>query len=217
MKLLFFGDSITDMGRSREPDGVSAFDYGISYVFRIAGELLSRPVKDYQILNRGIAGDSIVSLYQRLKPDVWVQKPDVLTILIGVNDLWHDIDGMDIGVELPRFQKVYRALIEETRERLPDIQIILAEPFVLPGTATDPMYDRFLDIEKYAQAVRELAGEYGLYFLPLQEAFRRAAAQTDAKYFLYDGIHPGPAGAKLIADAWLALFDGMNMQPKACI
>lgn len=207
MKLLFLGDSITDMGRNREPDGISTFDYGIGYVFRIAGELMSRPGTDYQILNRGVSGDRIVSLYERIKPDVWVHQPDVLTILIGINDLWHDIGGMNCGVELPRFEKVYRALLEETKERLPNVKIILAEPFVLSGIATETMFDQFLEVKKYAQVVQKLAKEYGLYFLPLQERFDTAAQTLDSRPLLYDGVHPAPAGAKLIADAWLDLFD----------
>ncbi len=207
MKLLFFGDSITDMGRSREPNGVSAFDYGIGYVFMVAGELLSRPGADYQFINRGNSGDRTVSLYARIKPDVWLEKPDVLTVLIGVNDLWHDIDSLGLGVELPRFEKVYRAMIEETKERLPDVKIILAEPFVLHGTATDEKYEQFMEIKKYAQVVKKLAEEYGAYFLPLQERFEAAAEKIEGKHLLYDGIHPAPAGAKLIADAWLELFD----------
>ncbi len=207
MKLLFLGDSITDMGRSREPDGISAFDYGISYVFRVAGELLSRPGKDYQIVNRGISGDTVANLYARLQHDVWVQKPDVLTVLVGINDLWHNIDGMDMGVELPRFRKIYRNLLEETKEQFPNIQIILAEPFVLHGTATDALFDRFEAVKDYAQAVRELAAEAGCHFLPLQGAFDEAAATLDVKNVLYDGVHPAPVGAKIIADAWLKLFD----------
>ncbi len=207
MKLLFFGDSITDMGRSREPDGFCAFDYGISYVFNIAGQLQSRPDEDYTITNRGVSGDRVVSLYERIKPDVWVQEPDVLTVLIGINDLWHDIDGLNMGVELPRFEKVYRAIIEETKERLPDVKIILAEPFVLNGPATDAQIGRFWEIKGYGQAVKKLAEEYGLYFLPLQERFEAAAKAVNSRSLLYDGIHPGPAGAKLIADAWLELFD----------
>ncbi len=93
MKLLFLGDSITDMGHSREINGFSAFDYGIGYVFCVAGELLSRPGNTYEIVNQGVSGDRIVSLYQRLKPDVWAQEPDVLTVLVGINDLQNQSIG----------------------------------------------------------------------------------------------------------------------------
>ncbi len=207
MKLVFFGDSITDMGRSRTYSW-QAFDYGTGYVFCIAADLLGRKNLNYEILNRGISGDRIVSLYERIKNDVWAAKSDVLSILIGVNDVWHDLDGLNMGVEIGRYEKVYRMIIEETRERFPEIKMILMEPFVLKGSATESMYDGFLAVKDYAKVVRKLAEEYGLYFLPLQEKFDRAAETGNAERFLADGVHPNPAGAKLIADEWIALFDG---------
>lgn len=209
MKLLFLGDSITDMGRKREPNG-SAFDFGVGYVFCIASELLSRKNNDYQIINRGISGDRIVSLYERVKPDVWEHEPDLLTVLIGINDIWHDLSGENNGVELPRFEKVYRNLIEETKERLPDVKIILAEPFVLKGSATQAQYEDFLEVKKYAKAIEQIAQDYGLYFLPLQKAFDEAIKDNKVENYLCDGVHPNAAGAKLIATEWLKLFDSME-------
>lgn len=206
MKVLFFGDSITDMGRSRELRN-NTFDYGMGYVFCVASELYSRTDRDYEIVNRGISGDRIVSLYSRIKNDVWVEHPDVLSILIGVNDVWHDVDGLNMGVEIDRYEKVYRAIIEETHERLPNTKLILMEPFVMKGLATENKYDEFLAVKDYAKVVKKLAEEYGLHFLPLQEKFDAKAKQCKPENLLYDGVHPAPAGAKLIADAWLELFD----------
>lgn len=213
MKLLFLGDSITDMGRSRTNCG-QAFDYGTGYVFCIAAELFSRGDEEYEILNRGISGDRIVSLYERIKNDVWVEKPDVLTILIGVNDVWHDIDGMNMGVELDRYEKVYRMMIEETRERLPNTKIILMEPFFLKGSATEKMFDEFSAVRTYAKSVKKIAEEYNLYFLPLQEAFDLAQTKCHSEHLLADGVHPNPAGAKLISDEWMKLFDKNRVNMK---
>ena len=81
----------------------------------------------------------MVDLYARIKKDVWNLKPDVLSILIGVNDVWHEI-GSRNGVEIDRFERVYRTLIKETLERLPDCKIMLLEPFVLKGAATEEQY-----------------------------------------------------------------------------
>lgn len=206
MKIVFFGDSITDMGRNRTPNG-QAFDYGVGYVFRIAGELQSRAGSDYEIVNSGNSGDRIVSLYERVKPDVWIHKPDVLSILIGVNDVWHDIDGLNMGVELERYRKVYRMLIEETRERLPNVKIILMEPFVMRGSATEELWDGFLRVHEYARAVKKLAQEYGVCFLPLQATFEHVSKGKKTEHYLADGVHPNAAGAKLIADEWIKLFD----------
>ena len=203
MKILFFGDSITDAGRDRSGDfGLTSYGHG--YVKFAAGELLGKDPAGYEIVNRGISGNRIVDLYARIKVDCWNVEPDVLSILIGVNDVWHEV-GQKNGVELDRLEKVYRMLLEDTKKRLPNVKIVLCEPFVLKGSATAERYDEFLQVYEYAKVVKKLAEEYGLYFLPLQEKLSEAA-KSGAEYYLSDGVHPAMAGAKLIADEWLKLF-----------
>lgn len=204
MKILMYGDSITDAGRSRSDD-FALDSYGHGYVKFLAGELLAENPTKYQIINRGVSGNRIVDLYARIKIDVWNEKPDVLSILVGVNDVWHEIDAQN-GVEIDRFEKMYRMLIEDTLTRLPNLKIILCEPFVLEGTATQEKFDRFLEVKEYAKVVKNLAKEYGLYFLPLQEKLEKAAQEYSSELYLGDGVHPAMAGAKLIASEWLALF-----------
>jgi lysophospholipase L1-like esterase len=109
-------------------------------------------------------------------------------------------------VEIDRFEKMYRMLIEDTKERLPNIKIILMEPFVLKGTATEEAYGQFIEVKEYAKVVKTLAKEYGLDFLPLQDMLDKAAEKFGASYVLEDGVHPTIVGAKLIADEWLKLF-----------
>lgn len=205
MKIVLFGDSITDMGRDRTSD-FSAFSYGHGYSNVIASQLLkSNPLK-YEIYNHGISGDRTVDLYARLKRDVWNVKPDVLSILVGINDVWHDLGENPNGVDIVRYEKVYRMMIEETKDRLPDLKFILAEPFVLKCTATEEKYNMLLKVKDYAKVVKRLAEEYSLHFLPLQKKLDEAAEKFGADKFLYDGIHPSLAGAGLIADEWLNLF-----------
>ena len=117
MRILFFGDSITDAGRNREAD-FNLNSYGLGYVRSVAGALLCEAPDKYEIINRGIGGNRIVDLYSRIKMDCWNLEPDVLNILIGVNDVWHEV-GKKNGVELPRFENIYRMILEETKERLP--------------------------------------------------------------------------------------------------
>ena len=105
MKILFYGDSITDMNRFREIQDHKAFGYGMGYPLFIAGELRCENPEKYQIVNRGIGGNRIVDLYARIKVDMWNHAPDVLSILIGVNDIWHELDG-DNGVDIERFDVV---------------------------------------------------------------------------------------------------------------
>ncbi len=203
MKVLFFGDSITDMGRNRERNDV--FGLGEGYVFYATGDL-KRDDPSIEIINRGIGGNRIVDLYARIKSDVWNHKPDVLSILIGINDVWHEVNNKN-GVELDRFIKIYDILISDTLKVLPNLKIILLEPFVLKGCATEENYERFLEVKEYAKAIKSLADKYSLEFLPLQDAFDKAAEKTCAEYYLYDGVHPDAAGARLIADEWIKLFN----------
>lgn len=204
MKILFFGDSITDMARSREMDG-QAFGYGVGFVNSVASTLKYENPEKYDIINRGIGGHRIVDLYARIKADVWNHKPDIISVLIGINDVWHEIYGEN-GVELNRFEKVYRMLIEDTREQLPNVKFILCEPFALKGSATEEKYEEFCEVKKYASVVKKLSEEYGVPFVSLQEKFDEAAEKHGAVHYLYDGVHPDVAGGKLIAEEWLKVF-----------
>ncbi len=208
MKILFYGDSITDMGRSREIDGM-AFGYGVGYVNNVASTLKFEDPKAYDILNRGISGNRIVDLYARIKADVWNHKPDVLSILIGVNDVWHELYGNN-GVSLNRFERVYRRLIEDTKVELPDVKLILCEPFVLKGSATADKYQEFCEVKQYAAVVKKLAEEFGAGFVALQDKLDEAAERNGVEPYLYDGVHPDVAGGKLIAEEWLKVFRGME-------
>lgn len=206
MKILFFGDSITDMNRNRlQPDG-GIYTYGSGYVFCATSDLLKENPLKYEIINRGIGGNRVVDLYARIKSDVWNHNPDVLSILIGVNDVWHEIDCGN-GVELDRYEKVYRMLIEDTLKVLPNVKIMLMEPFVLHGTATDEKFDKFAAVFDYAKVVKKLAEEYNLTFVPLQKTLDKAAEEYGAERYLFDGVHPDMAGARLIADEWLKAFN----------
>lgn len=208
MKIVFFGDSITDMSRVRNSDG-KVESYGDGYVFFVAGKLLSENPQKYEIINRGVSGNRVVDLYARIKGDVWNQQPDVLSILIGVNDVWHELGENPNGVDLTRWEKVYRMLIEDTQEKLPNTKIMILEPFVLHGRATDfnDKYEDFQQVKGYAAKAKELAKEYGLTFVPLQEKFDEVAEKYGAQYYLYDGVHPDVAGAALIAGEWLKAFE----------
>jgi len=204
MKILFYGDSITDASRNRQAEsGPSSLGYG--YVRDIAGAIYGEDPLKHEIINRGISGNRIVDLYARIKGDFWNLKPDLISILIGVNDVWHEIN-YQTGVEIDRFEAMYRMLIEDTKKVLPDLKIILCEPFVLKGRATEEKYEEFLYTKEYAKVVKKLAEEYGLYFLPLQEKLDEKAKLYGDTAYLADGVHPDVAGAKLIADEWVALF-----------
>lgn len=211
MKILFYGDSITDAMRHRDTlTGLGGLGFG--YVRSIADKLIGENPNKYQVVNTGISGNRIVDLYARIKCDCWNHQPDLISILIGINDIWHEV-GQKNGVEIDRFEKVYRMLIEDTLKRLPNVKIMLLEPFVLEGSATcnteeiPDRFSRFLEVCDYAKVVKNLAEEYNLIFVPLQEKFNEGAKINGNEYYLWDGVHPHFGGAKLIAEEWWKAFE----------
>jgi lysophospholipase L1-like esterase len=205
MKILFQGDSITDAGRYTEVGtGVRDSSLGAGYVKLIANRLLcDSPEKNYEIINRGISGNRIVDLYARWKADCINLAPDVLTILIGVNDTWHERGGQN-GVEVPRYERFYRELIEWTLSALPNIKIILMTPFANP--VNDHIASFFPEVNERQEVVEKLANEFSLPCVKLHEDFEAANARAPMEYWTPDGVHPSGAGHQLIADAWLKAF-----------
>jgi lysophospholipase L1-like esterase len=207
MKILFYGDSITDAGRVRDLD-VPNKQLGCGYVAYVANQLLERSLTDYDVINTGISGNRIVDLYARIKVDCWNRKPDVLSIHIGINDVWHEVQRSN-GVELDRFENVYRMLIKDTIAALPDVKIIICEPFVLRGSATDERYEEFFEVKKYAKVAKKLAEEFSLTFVPLQDAMDAAGEKYGNDNILSDGVHPTMKGAVIFGNEWLKAFDGI--------
>lgn len=204
--ILFQGDSITDCGRNTSNG--STISIGQGYAMLICAELGHKYPQEYKFENRGISGNRIVDLYSRIKTDAWNLKPDIFSILIGVNDVWHEF-GAENGVDAERYENMYRILAKETLERFPDIKMMILEPFVLKASATEELWDEFKsEVALRAAAAKRVADEYNLIFVPLQEKFDIAAKSTnDASYWLADGVHPTPAGHKIIADAWIEAFN----------
>lgn len=203
MKILFLGDSITDVGRDRNnPDSL-----GSGYPLLISARLGADRPGDCAFRNAGVSGDRSVDVYARIKRDCWNWQPDVLSLLVGVNDVWHELGEDRNGVDAERFRRIYRMLVEDTLARLPEAALLLMEPFVLPGTGTSGDWEVFSrEAALRARVVREIAGEFHTYFLPLQTLLNDACKRRPAEYWLADGVHPTPAGHQLIADAWLDLF-----------
>ncbi|MHA9738315.1 GDSL-type esterase/lipase family protein [Robinsoniella peoriensis] len=128
--ILFQGDSITDAGRTSSSDPFYAL--GCGYPLLTAARLLyEKSHTQYHFLNKGISGNRIVDLYARWKEDTLNQKPDVISILIGVNDVWHEYQDHS-GVDASKFENMYDLLLEETKAALPQVQLVLCEPFILP-------------------------------------------------------------------------------------
>ena len=204
-KILFLGDSLTDMWRNRERNMEVASNYGTGYVFDITGQLMYENPGEYQVINQGISGNKITDLYSRYKKDVIEEKPDVLTILIGVNDVWHGLTDPSLTTPLKTFEELYLKIIADVKSQLPNIKIFLMEPFFIHGVATDQFFEQFKDVYKYASIVKEVAKKTNSVFVPLQASFDKHSKGAEEQ-FLYDGVHTNPAGAYLIAQEWLKAF-----------
>lgn len=204
--VLFQGDSITDAKRDREaPEGYSSRT-GSGYVALIAGKLLADNIgKEFNCINRGISGNRVVDLYARWKVDALNLKPDLLSILVGVNDTWHEFAWQN-GVELDRYEKIYRMLLEWTKAELPEVKLVLCEPFCLLSELVTTEW--LEEVKQRGIIVKKLAAEFGATFVPLQQLLEDAAAKAgDNLKILRDGVHPTLLGAQIIADQWLKTVD----------
>lgn len=200
--ILFQGDSITDGNRDRGTDLNHVL--GHSYAYMIAGKLGHIcSEQNPSFINRGVSGDRVSDLYARWNEDAISLKPDVLSILIGVNDAWRIMSEEPSGVT-DRFERAYRHLLTETKEVLPQSKLVLCEPFILKTGATVAKWEQWTDlISAYQSIVRELAREFEAVHVPLQDAFDAAAGRREEAYWLWDGVHPTAAGHHLIAERWL--------------
>lgn len=200
--ILFQGDSITDAGRSREIERNGGWGYATLVKAKLGYE---NPGK-YQFYNRGVGGDRIVDVYARINTDIIQLKPDVMSILAGVNDVWSQI-RWENGSSPEKYGKIYSMLIEEVKEALPDIKIMILEPFVLHGEATNEFWDRFnCEVRAIAAKARETAQKYDLPFVELQRLFDEAYPLAPEGYWLGDGVHPAAAGHEIIKREWIKAF-----------
>lgn len=205
MKILFIGDSITDTNRNKDDEK----SLGGGFAFLIAAQLGLTHPQQFEFINKGVGGDRIVDLIPRWRDDCINQAPDLVSILVGVNDVWAEHWGR--GVDGEAFERLYDFLLSETRRKLPKVKIMICEPFVLEGTATEEGFGQWrTEIDLRAKVCKKLAGKYGCQFIGLQAIFDNALSLAPREYWLMDGVHPSPAGHRLIADRWLREAEYIN-------
>jgi lysophospholipase L1-like esterase len=200
--VLFQGDSITDAGRDRndkKPNSQKAMGDGYAWL-AAAQMLVDRADDDLKIFNRGVSGNKVYQMDERWQEDCLDLKPNVLSILIGVNDFWHKHKhGYDGTVEV--YEKDYHALLKRTKEALPEIKLIVCEPFVLKVGEVDDTW--FPEFDSYRAAARRVADEAGAVFVPFQSMFDEAVKVAPAAYWAADGVHPSAGGSTLMAYWWM--------------
>ncbi|MEO8614161.1 MAG: SGNH/GDSL hydrolase family protein [Luteolibacter sp.] len=199
--VVFQGDSITDGGRAR-----SGNDYnhtmGQDYVYIISARLSALlPERHLTFLNRGIGGNKLSDLAGRWKQDTLDLKPDILSILVGIND-----NGAH--VPMAAFEQTYDKVLAETVAALPKVRLILCTPFTLSvGKYKDNFAPWDAEVKERAKIVEKLAAKYHAAVVRLQPLLDEACKKTPADYWLWDGIHPNYAGHALLSEEWIRVVN----------
>ncbi len=180
--VLFQGDSITAAANGYAP-------------------MIAAQLDSVTCMNRAVSGDRVTDLHDRWQRDALDLRPDVISVLVGINDTWHAyVTGA--GVPVDRYGEVYRDLLDRTRRDLPAVRLILCEPFYL--RCGDVTASWAPEVDARRAIVEQLAADYGARFVPFHKLFEGAVtAQTPPAYWAADGVHPTPAGHALMAQAWL--------------
>ena len=194
-RILFQGDSITDGNRGRSADPNHILGHGYAFIIA-ARQGAAFPELKIEFINRGVSGNIVLNLEQRWQKDTLALKPDVLSILIGVNDNSH-------GVALADYERVYDKLITEARAANPKLKLVLCEPFTLPVGAKKANYEPwFAGIRKRQEIVAQLAKKHGAARVHFQRVFDAAVKRAPAETWIWDGVHPTYRGHQLMADEW---------------
>lgn len=208
--VMFTGDSITDCQRLESEDGL-----GFGYPPRVAGEWgLRHPDRPVTWLNTGVGGHKVRDLEARWRTDVLDARPDVVSILVGVNDMgWHTLDPEGYVIPAEEFEAGYDRLLAPLAEA--GTELILIEPFLLPIHGVVEAGDVLIgekereewrtDLDPKIQVVRKLARTYGAQLLAADGMFAELATTAGPEYWAADGVHPTPAGHAALAAAWLRL------------
>jgi lysophospholipase L1-like esterase len=208
--ILFQGDSITDWGRTRSKENApnDSQSLGSGYVLLTAGALLDEysNIRPF-IYNRGISANKVFQLAERWDKDCIDLKPGLLSILVGVNDFWHTLTEGYKGT-LETYRNDYRALLERTKKALPEVTLVICEPFVLKCGSVNQKW--FPAIDGYREAAKKVAAEFKTIFVPFQSAFDKAVENAPPQYWAADGVHPTVAGTHLMAKTWLKTVFGIK-------
>lgn len=200
---LFQGDSITDgnRGRNTDPNHIMGHGYAFSIASRLGADF---PEKRLTFYNRGISGNKVTDLEARWQKDTLELKPNVLSILVGINDSASVVFNRPPVVSPERYEEVYKSLLDLTKAQFPDILLVLCNPFNLPvGKVKDNWEAYGKDLEKRQNTVKYLAGKFDAVFVDFQTVFDKACKRAAPDYWIWDGVHPTVAGHELMAREWM--------------
>ena len=195
-RILFQGDSITDGNRGRNSDPNHLLGHGYQFIIaaKYGEELAGRHLV---FLNRGVSGNTVAALTRRWQPDTLDLKPDLLSILIGINDL-------NTGVPAEQFEQQYDQLLATTVQALPNVRLVLCEPFGLPVGGKKENWETYrAQLAVRDQIVNKLGEKYHAPVVHFQQLFEAASDRAPADYWIWDGVHPTYSGHQLMADEWV--------------
>ncbi len=205
-RVLFFGDSITDARRSREEEDWT----GRGYVSLIAAKFGADCPGKYEFINRGIGGDRCVDLLSRIKIDCINLKPDYITIFAGVNDVLHEAAHKN-GVSAEKSYQIFKLIVDEIKDVLPDSKIIMISPYVFYGCDTMYAWEFIKDgVKESAAIIKRIADEYKLPVIDMQSVFDETVKNSLVEYYIKDGVHPTLAGHEIISREWIKVFRDLN-------
>ena len=195
---IFVGDSITDSGRRQCPESV-----GSGYVRDVRDWLrASLPAQAPQIINKGISGSTMSDLRRRWEEDVIADHPQLVSILIGINDVLHGLGGLDAGTSIESYRENYADILGRLKNAFPQVAIVLCEPTAIwpPAPAAGNEI-----LQPFVETVQHAGVEFGAQcVVPLHRVFEKAVSERPDIDWLPDGVHPSSSGHMLIARSWLA-------------
>ncbi|MFY9152696.1 MAG: SGNH/GDSL hydrolase family protein [Prolixibacteraceae bacterium] len=200
--LLFQGDSITDgnRGRNTDPNHIMGHGYAFSIASRLGADF---PELDLKFYNRGISGNTVSDLADRWQKDTLELKPDILSILVGVNDVDRAIKSGELN-QVVQFENMYRLILEQTKTQFSDVQFVLCEPFILPVGRVKENWEAWnSEVMKRQAVVRKLAIEFDAVLVEFQKVLNKASKSIAPEYWIWDGIHPTVPGHELLTREWL--------------
>jgi lysophospholipase L1-like esterase len=200
---LFQGDSITDGNRGRNADLNHIMGHGYAYAVasRIGADF---PASDFQFINKGISGNAIPDLLKRWKVDALDLHPQVLSLLVGINDVNAVVNQYDGFQSIDDFKLGYRSLLDQVMLQNPKTLLALGLPFVSRGTRTSAKFDLFEhEVKLRATYIKELALEFNGLFVDYPTVFEQAYKNQSIAYWIWDGVHPTVFGHELMAREWI--------------
>ena len=203
MKILFQGDSITDAGRDKR----NYHDMGKGYP-KYASRLIAEAHADteFEFINFGIGGNRTCQLFDRIYLDAIAFQPDVISILIGINDIWHRYNKESIATTDEQIALNYRCILERIKKET-NAKIMILAPYVLDCDDKDAMRE---DLKTVLPIIRKLADEYADVYVPLDEYFAEAIkTQPEPKFYSADGVHPNENGSAFIGKLYAEAIEAI--------